>query len=53
MSLSKTVVLSEGTSSPQQISTNAAVLQSVDKFCYLGPAVHNTNSLKSDLDIRI
>jgi len=31
---------------------NGTVLQSVEKFCYLGSTVDSTNSLKSELDIR-
>jgi len=53
ISLSKTVVLSQGLCSSPHISINGAVLQSVDKFCYLGSTVYNTNSLKLELDIRI
>jgi len=53
ISLSKIVVLSQGPCSSPHISINGAVLQSVDKFCYLGSTVDNTNSLKSELDIRI
>ena len=49
----KTVVLSQGPCSPPHISIDGAALQSVDKFCYLGSTVDNTNSLKSELDIRI
>ena len=52
ISLSKPVVLSQGPCSSPHISINGAVLQSVDKFCYLGSTVDNTNSLKSELDIR-
>ena len=47
------MVLSQGPCSSPHISINGAVLQSVDKFCYLGSTVDNTNSLKSELDIRI
>ena len=53
ISLSKNVVLSQGPCSSPHISINGAVLQSVDKFCYLGSTVDNTNSLKPELDIRI
>ena len=53
ISLSKTVVLFQGPCSSPHISINGAVLHSVDKFCYLGSTVDNTNSLKSELDIRI
>ena len=52
-SLTKTVVLSQGPSSSPQISINGTVLQSVEKFCYLGSTVDNTNSLKLELEIRI
>jgi len=51
ISLSNTMVLSQGCSSPPQISINGPVLQSVEKFCYLGSTVENTNSLKWELDI--
>jgi len=36
-----------------QISIIGAVLQSVDKFSYLESTLDNTNSMKSELDIRI
>jgi len=52
ISPSKTVVSSQGPCSSPHISINGAVQQSVDKFCYLGSTVDNTNSLKSELDIR-
>jgi len=53
ISLSKAVGLSQGPCSSPHISINGAVLQPDDEFCYQGSTVDNTNSLKSELDIRI
>jgi len=53
ISLSKNMVLSQGPCSSPHININGAVLQSVDEFSYLGSTFDNTNSLKSELDIRI
>ena len=52
ISISKTVVLPQGPSSPLQININVAVLQSMDRFCYLRSTVDNRSFLKSELDIR-
>jgi len=51
-SLSKTVLLSQGPSSSSKISINGAVLPSVEKLYCQGSTVANTNSLKSELNIR-
>ena len=47
------MVLSQGPCSSPHISINGDLLQSVEKFCYLESTVNNTNSLKSEIDIRI
>jgi len=52
ISISKTVLQPQGPSSPLQININVAVLQSVDRLCYLRSTVDNRNFLKSELDIR-
>jgi len=49
--ISKTVVLPQGPRSPLQININVAVLQSVDRFCYLRSTFNKRSLLKSELDI--
>ena len=49
ISLSKTVVLSQGPCSYTHISIDKAELHSVDEFCYLGSTVDNTNSMNRSL----
>ena len=53
ISLNKTVVLPQGTSAPPNIYINGTALSVVNKFCYLGSTIANTNSLDAEIGTRI
>ena len=53
ISLNKTVVLSQGTAAPPNIYINGTALSVVNKFCYLGSTMANSNSLDAEIDTRI
>ena len=53
ISVSKTVVMSQGIEKPGPILLNGSPLEQVDKFCYLGSVLSGNCSIEQELNSRI
>ena len=53
ISIKKTEVLAQGVTTPPKITLNGNILNTVDKFVYLGSTISSTLSLEDELKARI